>query len=162
MADFEDITGWREELRDHFEEFGQEGIDYLYRNSIEIIEQEVSISQVQDYADLLMKHKETRDALLVFAEWQKVKLAHPGGIVEPGDPAYKDRPKEIIYLLADFYEWYCMKTDFPCLKNRVSRWGKKLAIGVLQGEIASTRSKEFADQYKETVEFDASFSEKHR
>ena len=161
MADFEDITGWREELGDYFEEFGQEGIDYLYRNSIEIMEQEVSLTQVQDYAALLMKHKETRDALLVVAEWKKVKLAH-GGIVKEDDPAYEDSPKQTYQLLSDFFEWYCMKTDFPVRKHQVNWWGENLAIGVLTGEFTSTKSEEFADFVKDRNAEKAALAEKYK
>ena len=67
-----------------------------------------------------------------------MKLAH-GGIVKEGDPAYEDRPMETYYLLSDFFEWYCMKTDFPVSKHEVSRWGKKLAIGVLTGKFTSIK-----------------------
>ncbi|MET1411676.1 hypothetical protein ABVF61_05380 [Roseibium sp. HPY-6] len=161
MADFEDITGWQDELEDYYEEFGQEGINYLYRHSRGILEQMVSLTQVQDYADLLMKHKEIRDALLVVAEWEKVKLAH-GGIVKEGDPAHEDRPSHIYQLLSDFFEWYCMKTDFPVSKHQVHRWGENLAIGVLTGEFTSTKSEKFADFVKEENAYNAALAEKYK
>lgn len=161
MADFEDITGWNDELEDYYEEFGQEGINYLYRNNREILEQMVSLTQVQDYADLLLKHKETRDTLLVVAEWKKVKLAH-GGIVQQDDPAYEDSPKQCYQLLAAFFEWYCMKTDFPVSKDEVSMWGADLAIGVMTGKFTSTKSEEFADFVKEENAYNAALAEKYK
>ncbi len=80
MADFEDITGWREELQAYYEEGGQEAVDYIYRHDPEVFLVSTRLSQVQRFAELLLKDPELRDATAQQMEWLKVVDANGGAV----------------------------------------------------------------------------------
>lgn len=144
MADFEDMTGWWEELQAYYEEGGQDAVDYIYRDGPEVWGLNPRLSQVQQYAELLLKDPELRDAVARQAEWMKVVYAN-GGAVSRGDPEWDNRPAEAQELIADLYEWYCLKSGYPHERYGLFGFGLRAARGVVEGKFESIRSKACVD-----------------
>ncbi|TYC64806.1 hypothetical protein FMN63_20320 [Stappia sp. BW2] len=140
MADFEDLTGWREELQAYYGEGGQEAVDYIYRHDPEVFLVSTRLSQVQHFAELLLKDPELRDATAQQMEWLKVVDAN-GGAVGRGDPDWDNRPLEAHILMGDFYEWYCLKSGYPHEARHLYSFGMFTACDVLAGKYESVRSK---------------------
>ncbi|WP_281927327.1 hypothetical protein [Roseibium album] len=109
MADFEDITGWREEL-EVFEE-SEEGKAY-FRQHLNDRETDLPFDVVLELADLMLKHKELRDAVRQRAEFRAFLKTRPD-LTNDDDEFWKKNPLEASETLAEFMAWYGSKTRVP-------------------------------------------------
>jgi hypothetical protein len=141
MADFEEITGWREELeafeateegRNFFDEYGWENATEL------TLEQEVR------FAEELFRHKEVHEALKKSAKWVKF-------LDDNSDFGREDEnfsvwcPWDAIETKNTFTRWYAMKLNIALGPSTFSA-GKRLAIDVVNGDLPALRSPE-AEQF---------------
>ncbi|MCV0425175.1 MAG: hypothetical protein K5905_06865 [Roseibium sp.] len=141
MADFDDITGWREELaafeateegRTFFGEYGWENATKL------TFEQEVR------FAEELFRHEEILESLKKSAKWVKYLDDNPDFGRE--DEHFWDLcPVEDNKTFGAFRRWYAMKLNIA-LDLSTLRAGKRLAIDVVNGDLPSLRSPE-AEQF---------------
>ncbi|QFT30962.1 hypothetical protein FIV00_10780 [Labrenzia sp. THAF82] len=141
MADFDDITGWREELeafkatdegRVFFGKFGWGNATRL------TFEQEVR------FAEELFRHDEIREALKKSAKWVKFLDDNPEFGQE--DERFWDLcPVEDNKTVSAFKRWYAMKQNIALGPSTFSA-GKRLAIDLANGDLPSLRSPE-AEQF---------------
>lgn len=136
MANFDDITGWREELeafekteegRTFFEKYGMGAPKLTF-------EQEVR------YAEELFRHEEIHEALKMSAKWVKFLDDNP-------DFGREDEnfsvwcPWDAIETKNTFTRWYAMKLNIAPGWTTFSAGGR-LAIDVANGNLPSLRSRE--------------------
>ncbi|MES0811302.1 hypothetical protein ABLO27_17585 [Roseibium sp. SCPC15] len=137
MANFDDITGWREELEAF--EATEEGRNFFgkygWRNATTLtFEQEVR------FAEELFRHDEIHEALKKSAKWVKFLDENP-------DFGRDDEnfsilcPWEANKTTAAFERWYAMKTGIPYGPSTFTA-GFGLAVDVANGDLASLHSPE--------------------
>ncbi|MCV0425172.1 MAG: hypothetical protein K5905_06850 [Roseibium sp.] len=141
MADFDDITGWREELeafeateegRTFFGEYGWGTATKL------TFEQEVR------FAEELFRHEEILEAFKKSAKFVKFLDDNPDFGRE--DEGFWDLcPVEDNLKVDAFRRWYAMKLNIALGPSTFSA-GKRLAIDVVNGDLPSLRSPE-AEQF---------------
>ncbi|MES0811300.1 hypothetical protein ABLO27_17575 [Roseibium sp. SCPC15] len=141
MADFDDITGWREEL-EAFEatEEGQMFFgEYGWGEATELtFEQEVR------FAEELFQHDEIHEALRKSAKFVKFLDDNPDfGREDEG--FWELCPVEDNLKVDAFRRWYAMKLNVALGASTFSA-GKRLAIDVVNGDLPSLRSPE-AEQF---------------
>ena len=132
MADFEDITGWREEL-EAFEE-SEEGKTY-FRQHLNDQETDLPFDVVLELAGLMLKHKELRDAVTQRAEFRAFLKTRPD-LTNDDDEFWEKNPLEASETLEEFMAWYGAKTRVPFRDFPLSK-AEELAIAVVAGELAS-------------------------
>lgn len=153
MTVFTDTTGWREELKDL-----REGPAYkrMYPTKIRDPKDDplVPMSAVLDFAETLLSHAETRNALLALAEWH---AANPPEIKMPdpeNDPTF---PHKASNLLNDFLMWFMLKTG---MGPRVAAYiaGLNLADLIIREKIERVRCERAVQYLNETarIHLDAS------
>ncbi|CTQ59794.1 hypothetical protein [Roseibium album] len=151
MADFDDITGWREEL-EAFEktEKGRTFFSDGRKNYSKLtFEQEVR------YAEELFRHEEIHEALKKSARFVKYLDDNPD--FGQDDEGFWDLcPVEDSKKIAAFRRWYAMKLNIALGPSTFSA-GKSLANDVANGALASLRSPEaeklVRDEYSWIVAF---------
>ncbi|MET1411679.1 hypothetical protein ABVF61_05395 [Roseibium sp. HPY-6] len=132
MADFEDITGWREEL-EAFEE-SEEGKAYFWQhlNDSEI---RLPFDVILELAGLMLKHDDIRDAVRRRMEFRAFLETRPD-LTENDDEYWEKNPLDASYTLEEFIAWFGSKTRVPFRGFPLSK-GKELAIAVVAGNLAS-------------------------
>jgi hypothetical protein len=141
MADFDDITGWREELeafkateegRTFFGKYGWGKATNL------TFEQEVR------YAEELFRHEEIHEALKKSAKFVKYLDVNPD-FGQDDEHFWDWCPVEDNKKVDAFRSWYAMKLNIALGPSTFSA-GNKLAIDVVNGDLPSLRSPE-AEQF---------------
>ncbi|MCV0425173.1 MAG: hypothetical protein K5905_06855 [Roseibium sp.] len=141
MADFDDITGWREELEAF--KATEEGRfffgEYGWGNTTKLtFEQEVR------YAEELFRHEEIYEALKKSAKFVKYLDDNPEFGRE--DERFWDLcPVEDNKTISAFQRWYAMKLNIALGPSTLSA-GESLAVEVVNGDLPSLRSPE-AEQF---------------
>lgn len=140
MADFDDITGWREELEAF--EATEEGRAFFSKYGMGA--PKLTFEQVVRYAEELFRHEEIHEALKESAKWVKFLDDNP-------DFGREDEnfsvwcPWDAIETKNSFTRWYAMKLNIAPGWSTFSA-GNRLAIDVANGELPSLRSPE-AEQF---------------
>lgn len=143
MAVFDDITGWREEL-EVFEE-SEEGRAFFGRHGMGA--PKLTFEQEVRFAEELFQHEEIREALKKSARFVKYLDDNPD--FGQDDEGFWDMcPVEDNRKVAAFKRWYAMKLDIALGWSTFSA-GKRLAIDVANGELASLRAPEAEQLVKE-------------
>lgn len=132
MADFDDITGWREEL-EVFEE--SEERKAYFRQHLNDSERRLPFDVVLDLAELMLKHEELRDAVRQRAEFRAFIQTRPD-LTNDDDEFWEKNPLDASETLEQFMTWYASKTRVPYRHFPLSK-GKELAIAVVAGDLAS-------------------------
>jgi len=141
MADLKDISGWREEYEDFVESGSEESEAFDARNdyAIGLIS---PVSEVLEFAELVLAHEETRLACRAMVDWEKRLSTEFGGILVYGDPRLEEAPREAISSMFDFVEWFCWKTGYVVNHSAFLIGSIGVAGKILDGEIASVRHPE--------------------
>jgi len=141
MADLKDISGWREEYEDFVESDSEErkAFDARNENSIGLIS---PVSEVLEFAELVLAHEETRIACRAMVDWEKRLSTEFGGFLYYEDPRLEESPREAYSSMADFVEWFCWKKGYALNSSAFLNGGISVAGKVLDGEIASVRHPE--------------------
>ncbi|MBG6148570.1 hypothetical protein [Roseibium album] len=151
MADFEDITGWQDEL-EAFEktEEGRKFFSDGWGNAIKLtFEQEVR------YAEELFRHEEIHEALKKSAKFVKYLDDNPE--FGQDDEGFWDLcPVEDNRKVEAFKRWYAMKRNIALGPSTFSA-GDRLAIDVVNGDLASLRSPEAEKFVKEDFSWIVAF-----
>ncbi|WP_029060944.1 hypothetical protein [Labrenzia sp. DG1229] len=151
MADFEDITGWREEL-EAFEKT-EEGRTFFrdsWGNAIKL-----AFAQEVRFAEELFRHEEILEALKKSAKWVKYLDDNPD--FGQDDEGFWDLcPVEDNRKVEAFKRWYAMKRNFDLGPSTFSA-GKRLAIDVVNGDLPSLRSPEAEKFVKEEFSWIVAF-----
>jgi len=144
MADFEDITGWQDEL-EAFEE-SEEGKAY-FRQHLNDRETDLPFDIVLDLAGLMLKHEELRDAVRQRAAFRAFLKTRPD-LTNDDDEFWEKNPLEASETLEEFMAWYGSKTRVPFRDFPLSK-AEELAIAVVAGDLTSldyTEAKAFAER----------------
>lgn len=108
MADFEDITGWREELA-AFKK-SDEGYKFFYERPMS--DNKMRLSEIYELAELYFKFDCLHEALKKKAHWEEYTLDElddmPGLYHENHE---RLRPAEAMDTCIDFRDWYAMKKN---------------------------------------------------
>lgn len=121
MADFDDITGWQEEL----EKLRKSDVyTKVHGGSPTRVgpDPKIPLSALYDYAELLLKHDETRNAVIALKAWGDRQTED--FIDTDNDPTW---PHEEDQLLADFASWFALKTGHGPNPEAYRRYGRYLA-----------------------------------
>ncbi|WP_281927331.1 hypothetical protein [Roseibium album] len=144
MADFEDITGWREEL-EAFEE-SEEGKAY-FRQHLYDSERRLPFDVILELAGLMLKHEELRDAVRQRAEFRAFLKTRPD-LTNEDDEFWEKNPLDASEKLEEFMAWYGSKTRVPFRDFPLSK-AEELAIAVVAGDLVSldyVEAKAFAEK----------------
>ncbi|QFT30977.1 hypothetical protein K1718_09615 [Roseibium porphyridii] len=112
MADFDDITGWRDELK----AFRQSDEGKAYFEEYEIgsgkIAPKMPFENALELAGLMLRHQEIYQALLKGIEWNRILEERPNFFHD--HPDYWDlNPVESHETRNDFMDWYAFKSGLP-------------------------------------------------
>ncbi|MES0811303.1 hypothetical protein ABLO27_17590 [Roseibium sp. SCPC15] len=141
MADFDDITGWREELEAF--EATEEGRAFFGKHG-KAKATKLTFEQEVRYAEELFRHEEIHEALKKSAKWVKFLDDNPDfGREDENFSAWC--PWDAIATKNTFTRWYAMKLNIAPGWSTFSA-GNRLAIDVANGDLPSLRSPE-AEQY---------------
>jgi len=144
MADFEDITGWQDEL-EVFEE-SEEGKAY-FRQHLYDSERRLPFDVILELAGLMLKHEELRDAVRQRAAFRAFLKTRPD-LTNDDDEFWEKNPLEASETLEEFMAWYGSKTRVPFRGFPLSK-AEELAIAVVAGDLASldyAEAKAFAEK----------------
>ncbi|WFE91596.1 hypothetical protein K1718_09620 [Roseibium porphyridii] len=112
MADFDDITGWRDELKAFRQ--SDEGKAYFEEYAIGSgkIAPKMPFENALELAGLMLRHQEIYQALLKGIEWGRLLESRPNFF--PDNPDYWDlNPLESHETRNDFMDWYAFKAEVP-------------------------------------------------
>jgi len=145
MADFENITGWREELAEYKETEEWKAMEASG------IRAEMPLSLLYEFAQLLLKHEEMRKAMQIKHEWFESKrdeyyFKTYDTFDIDNDPSW---PYQKHRLLHDFGAWFSVKSGIDENPSAIII-GEVLARNVLTGRTPSVRSKEAYEEIAET------------
>jgi hypothetical protein len=137
MADFKDMTGWRDELQ-----AWHKTDDYKRRPKVRIANPVVvPVSRIKEFIELEMKNPECAAAHEAIRKWHD---ENPGKIPFEDEVNY---PKYASAILSDFRSWYLWKVGIP--NDGISF---TVALGALSkvrdGSISSVHSPEFLSYLK--------------
>ena len=141
MAVFKDISGWREEY-EAFIESGSEETKAFNAQMENMIGHVSSVSEVLEFAELVLAHDETRTACRALVDWERLLSTEYGGILEHGDPRLDGAPWEANKSMVDFVEWFCWKNGYAPNHSAFLQGGIGVAGKVLNDEIDSVRHPE--------------------
>lgn len=144
MADFDDITGWQEEL-EVFEET-EEGRAY-FRQHLNDRESELPFDVILELAGLMLKHDEIRDAVRQEVEFRAFLKTRPE-LTNDDDEFWEKNPLDAAESRQEFIAWYGSKTRVP-FRHFPLGYAEELAIAVVAGELASldyAEAKAFAER----------------
>jgi hypothetical protein len=140
MADFDDITGWREELEAF--EATEEGLRFFERYGMGA--PKLTFEQEVRFAEELFRHEEIHEALKISAKWVKFLDDNPDfGREDENFSAWC--PWDAIATKNTFTRWYAMKLNIAPGWSTFSA-GESLAAEVANGDLPSLRSPE-AEQF---------------
>ncbi len=159
MADFDDITGWREELA-AFEktEEGRAFFDkYSSWDRTKPRAPKLPYETILHFAELFLRHPEVLEALKKSGAWRDYLTANPdfGRDDEGFDELCPWADNETVY---DFERWYAMKTQIPYDGNLDP--GRRLAYRVATGELPSLAAPETRAYAEKEYSTDIAFSDK--
>ncbi|MEM9632971.1 MAG: hypothetical protein AAGA50_16690 [Pseudomonadota bacterium] len=138
MASLEDITGWRDELR-QLEE-NEEYMDQRSEKFMDALELKTPLSDVLKFMEIVAGDEELRDAVEQSAVWDKVIMATEGGMHRT-HPRYSECPHEALGTLRKFNDWYCWKGGYePVSAFDLAGFGT--LMDVLDGRLPAIRSAE--------------------
>ena|GEM_PF-1401521 len=156
MADFDDITGWREELAAY--EATEEGRAFFDKYSswdrTRPRAPKLPYETILHFAELHLRHPEILEALKKSGSWFEYLNANPdfGRDDEGFDELCPWADNETVY---DFERWYAMKTQIPYDDNL--RPGRRLAYKVASRQFTSLMAPETRAQaeqeYSEYIVF---------
>lgn len=140
MADYEDISGWREELLEF--KNSDEGQAYFRRFSVVSLQLPPAVSRQIPIklAELLLKFPELRSAVDATVKFQSIREKFPN--IDDSHPEWKRNPISDNIIIDEFVDWYAMKTQEPYWK--FAWWGCALGLAqkVRSGEIVDLKSPE--------------------
>jgi hypothetical protein len=153
MADFDDITGWRDEL-ETFEKT-EEGRAFFAGNK-RYRGVKMPYENVVQMVDLIFADEELHEALKKGIWWTAYTEEHD---LEPHQEKFWElNPIEAHDTLIAFERWYLMKALFPFDDSNliVARW---LATDIEEGKLTSLRTEQAKDYIKEHYPLYVAFSE---
>jgi hypothetical protein len=152
MADFDDITGWREELETF--EATEEGKAYFGLFG-PVGGPNVPFENVVQLAGLILRHEELYHALKKKVAWSDYTDTHPD-LEHDDDEFWNLNPVDAHKTIGRFERWYGMKTMLP-VNYRYFIVGVWLAFDIETGKLSSLLSSETAahvrQQYSDFVSF---------
>ncbi len=135
MADIENITGWREELKEFYE--SDEGYEFFNGRSLEI---SIKLSDIFELAELFIKYDCLREAAEKVGQWREVTLAQlenmPGNYQENFERLL---PREAVETCADFENWFAMRKKIQA-DQLVVDLSLRIVTAYLRGEADSVRT----------------------
>jgi iron only hydrogenase large subunit-like protein len=143
MANFDDITGWREELA-AFEKT-EEGQAFFAENK-RYGGRKMPYENVVQMVDLILTNKELHEALKKKIWFVAYTEEHD---LEPHQEEFWDlNPIEAADTFIAFERWYLVKANVPFDEDKiiVARW---LAIDLEEGKLTTLRTEEARDFIKE-------------
>ncbi|MCR9057871.1 hypothetical protein [Roseibium album] len=153
MADFDDITGWRDEL-EAFEKT-EEGRAFFAGNK-RYRGRKMPYENVVQMVDLIFADEELHGALRKKIWFRDYAEEHD---LEPHqDEFWEQNPIEAHDTFIAFERWYLMKALFPFDDSNliVARW---LATDIEEGKLTSLRTEQAKDYIKEHYPLYVAFSE---
>ena len=152
MADFEDITGWREELMQFREKEKQMK---EYNRSLSVKQKHHSplkapLSKVLELAELVQRHTEIRIILDEIRDWgQKYRGENPED--HPGT-----YPAEAVQRLSEFEHWYRRKSGIN--GNYIGFFvAYQLVTAIKNGELSSLTTSDAVKYVRKTAERNIDF-----
>ncbi|MCV0425174.1 MAG: hypothetical protein K5905_06860 [Roseibium sp.] len=152
MADFDDITGWREELTAF--KATEEGRKFFETNRMSA--PKLTFEQEVRYAEELFRHEEILEALKISAKWVKYLDENPD-FGQEDERFWEWCPVEDNKTVSAFRRWYAMKLNIALGISTFSA-GNRLAIDVVNGDLPSLRSPEAERFVKEEFSRFVTFS----
>ncbi|MCV0425948.1 MAG: hypothetical protein K5905_10775 [Roseibium sp.] len=152
MADFDDITGWREELEAF--EATEEGRKFFEKHGMGA--PKLTFEQEVRYAEELFRHEEILEALKISAKWVKYLDDNPD-FGQEDERFWEWCPVEDNLTVDAFQKWYAMKLDITLGWSTFSA-GDRLAIDVVNGDLPSLRSPEAEQLVREEFSRFVTFS----
>jgi len=159
MADFDDITGWREELAAY--EATEEGRAFFYKYSswspTRPRAPKLPYETLLHFGGLHLRHPDILEAMKKSEAWLDYLNANPdfGRDDEGFNELCPWVDNETVY---DFERWYAMKTQVPYDDNLLP--GRRLAYKVAIGELPSLTSPETKAYAEEEFSKDIAFPDK--
>lgn len=135
MADFDNIEGWREDLRE-FEGKFPNRISIDGDEPIPILSSEIPVK----LAELMLEDDELKDSIDAIYAYECFSEENPD--LQPGHPKFQEQPTSAYKTVADFANWYTTKVHEPCWFLSWHGCALGLAMGVVSGDFESPRSAE--------------------
>ncbi|WP_269580836.1 hypothetical protein [Roseibium sp. Sym1] len=154
MADFEDISGWREELAAF--ERTEEGKAYFGEYGAKP-SPKLPFETVLHVGELMQRHEELHQAVTRIVAWEKFLDEHPE-LDQEADAFWDNNPTDATDTLFKFVFWYGMKTRVPFDSAKLL-YGEWLLKYVETGQLPSLRSEQTRDFAKSKLSKLISFAE---
>ncbi len=156
MADFNDITGWREEWEAW--RLTDEGKAYLDKYGLGqgIVSPKIPYETIVQIAEQMLKHEEIRKAVVKHGWWQEFQKDYP--TMSPEHPEWHRNPLDAHRTLTNFVEWFGMKTGciFVRLKTSSARDVAWWALETADSDVYAQSVKEQARQvFPNMFDFDS-------
>jgi hypothetical protein len=150
MADFDDITGWREELNELEERHDDEWVAYVnwFMNSDWPL---APASQVLHCVDVMLNNDDTHKAVTQIAAWRDLMDAK--GPFEDDDPEMEQYPESAVELTNKFWRWFCWKAGYKPVGFAFRSAALTMACLIVQGQLPGTQAQETRDQLLEQYGF---------
>ncbi|KZL23840.1 hypothetical protein [Pseudovibrio sp. Ad37] len=136
MADFSDISNWRQEFYE-FNERDDEETKEFYNKFNGTVEPLIPVSQVLEFMEVLFQHDELREAVEKRWEWNKVLIAHGNEL-----PDMSDCPDDAFQTLEDFFYYFCWKSNYDAVAAAFETAGIHTLYRILDGEYSNIKSPE--------------------
>jgi hypothetical protein len=139
MADFEEITGWREEFNDLEERWDDEWVAY-WDQFMNKLEPKIPVSQVLHYIRVLLENEETLVAMTELARWHV--LMDASGPFEDDAPEMELYPTDSVVTINEFWQWFCWKAGYPPVFSAFRLAGTDTASDIIRGDLPGPQSPE--------------------
>jgi len=139
MADFSDISNWRQEFYE-FNERDDEETKEFYNKFNGTVEPLVPVSQVLEFMEVLFQHDELREAVKKDWQWSKVLEAHGNEL-----PDMSNCPEDAFQTLHDFFYYFCWKTGYEPVDAAFTSGGIHTLYRILDGDLSEIHSAETRD-----------------
>ncbi|KZL11703.1 hypothetical protein [Pseudovibrio sp. Ad26] len=139
MADFSDISNWRQEFYE-FNERDDEETKEFYDKLLTVIPPMIPVSQVLEFMEVLFQHDELREAVKKGCEWDKVLIAHGNEL-----PDMSNCPYEATQTRHDFFHYFCWKSEYEPVSEAFLGAGVQTLCQVLEGKLLNVQAPETRD-----------------
>ena len=150
MADFDDISGWRDE----FDEFIRNGTYDCWNQGDEdgcSIRKPIPISNVYQCMELVLKYDDLKDCIMRINDWYREDPERT--CIADDDDENKTFPYDANGVLIRFYSWYCITAGIgpnSDVFGEVDRICKAVEVGYFP----SLKSQKIKDHLKESCNRD--------